>query len=107
VRSDPTLSSPTTVQQVLEGLRVQTAAKRTNLVLRVPVGPHGVANAGQVLPDLPGSMVKILTGSRRTGAQTMSRELVGKQKTEWVIQGSETLRFEVRKVRPGAPVADE
>jgi hypothetical protein len=107
IRANPTLSSPTTLAQVLEGLRVQTAAKRTNLVLRVPIGAHGVASAGQALPDLPGSMVKILTGGRRTGAQTMSRALVGRQKTEWVIQGNEALRFEVRKVRPGSPVAEE
>jgi hypothetical protein len=95
LRDNPVLSNPMTVGQVLETLRLQTSARRTSLVLRVPVGPSGVALEGRALPDLPGSMVQILGGGRRTGAQTMSRALVARHATEWVIQGSESVRFTV------------
>ena len=40
-------------------------------------------------------MVQILGSSRRTGAQTMSSALVARQPTDWVIQGSEAVRFTV------------
>src|SRR5262249_14341715 len=53
VRDHPNLNNPTNLEQVLEGLRVQTGAKRTHLVLRVPTGVCGVASDGKALPDLP------------------------------------------------------
>jgi hypothetical protein len=99
LRGNPNLFNPTTVGQVLESLRVQTAAKRTNLVLRVPTGPSGVAAGGKALPDLPPSMIHILNHSRRTGAQTMSAALVAARATDWVVQGSDTARFTVARAR--------
>ena len=76
-------------------MQLQTSVRRTNLVLRVPVPQAGVALNGKSLPNLPPSMVQILGNSRRTGAQTMSGALVSRRATEWVIQGSETVRFHV------------
>jgi len=76
---------------------VQTGAKRTNLVVRLPVSAQGVALNGKSLPNLPPSMVHILSTSRRTGAQTMGRALVSRQATDWVVQGSESVRFTVTK----------
>jgi hypothetical protein len=99
LRADPTLFTPANVEQVLQALKVQTEARRTNLVLRVPVGPGGVASAGKALPHLPASMVHILGNARRTGAQTINEALVGRRDTEWVIQGVETVRFTVTKAR--------
>ncbi len=95
LRDHPNLGNPTNLEQVLEALRVQTEARRTHLVLRVPTGPSGVAAGGKALPDLPPSMVHILANSRRTGAQTVSSALVARQATDWVVQGSETVRFTV------------
>ncbi len=95
LRDQPTLSSPTDVEQVLAALRVQTGARRTHLVLRVPTGVSGVASAGKALPDLPPSMVHILSNGRRTGVQSVSAALVSRQATDWVVQGSETVRFTV------------
>ncbi len=94
---NPTLSNPLNLEQVLEALRVQTGARRTHLVLRVPVGPAGVALGEKALPDLPDSMVHVLGHGRRTGAQTMSRALVSQRPTGWVLHGSETARFTVAK----------
>jgi hypothetical protein len=98
LRDNPTLGSPTSVAQVMEALRLQIGVKRTNLVLRVPVGPSGVAVAGKAMPHLPASMVQILGHSRRTGAQTVSGALVARRPTDWVVQGSETVRFAVSKL---------
>jgi hypothetical protein len=97
LRDNPTLSSPQSLEQVFESLRVQTAAKRTNLVVRVPLPAVGVALAGKALPQLPPSMVQILGDARRSGAQTMGGALVARKGTEWVFQGSESVRFTVTK----------
>ena len=66
-------------------------------MLRVPTGAVGVALDGKALPNLPPSMVQILGNSRRTGAQTVGGALVARQPTDWVIQGSEIVRFTVTK----------
>jgi hypothetical protein len=42
-------------------------------------------------------MVEILRTSRRTGAQTMGGALLARQKTTWVVQGTESVRFTVTK----------
>jgi hypothetical protein len=97
LRDNPTLYNPQGVEQIFAGLKLQTAAKRTNLVLRVPVNAVGVALDGKSLPNLPPSMVTILGQSRRTGAQTMGGALVGRQTTEWVVQGSDSVKFAVAK----------
>src|SRR5581483_7135862 len=97
VRDNPTLLSPQKLSQLLEAIHMQTDVKRTNLVLRVPTGPTGVALEGQTLTQLPGSMVQILGSGRRTGAQTVNSSLVSRQATEWVIQGSEVVRFNVTR----------
>jgi hypothetical protein len=97
LRDNPNLSSPQNLSQVFEAIEVQTSAKRTNLVLRVATSAVGVALDGKALPNLPPSMVHILAHSRRTGAQTMGGALVSRQNTDWVIQGSESVRFTVSK----------
>jgi hypothetical protein len=97
LRDSPNLSNPQSLNQVFEALKVQTAVKRTSLVLRVPINAVGVALDGRSLPNLPPSMVHILGGSRRTGAQAMGGALVSRQATEWVVQGTESVRFNVTK----------
>jgi hypothetical protein len=94
---NPTLSNPQDLDQVFQALAVQTSAKRTNLVVRVPVNAVGVALNGKALPNLPPSMVQILGNARRTGAQTMGGALVSRQATDWVVQGSESVHFTVAK----------
>jgi hypothetical protein len=97
LRDDPNLANPTNLDQVVEALRVQAAIKRNHLVLRVPTGPSGVATDGKSLPNLPASMVHIMANGRRTGAQILASALVARQPTEWVLQGSETVRFTVSR----------
>jgi hypothetical protein len=97
LNDNPTLNNPQSLEQVFQALKVQTGAKRTNLVVRVPLNAVGVALDGKALPNLPASMVRILGSSRRTGAQTMSGALVSRQPTEWVLHGSEAVAFTVTK----------
>jgi hypothetical protein len=99
LRGDPNLYSPSSVAHILGALKLQTGIQRNSLVLRVPLGPNGVAAGGKALPDLPASMVHILANSRRTGAQPIAKAAVARQATEWVIQGAETVRFNVVKTR--------
>ena len=86
-------------ERILEAVRRQTRAKRNNLVLRLPIGAHGVAANGKALPNLPGSMVHILVNSRRTGPATMTKALSVRQSTPWVVVGSENVTFKVSKSR--------
>lgn len=97
VRDNPCLFSPQNVEQVFAALAVQTHARRSRLVLRVPLSSVGVAVEGECLPDLPPSMVQILGASRRTGALPVQGALVARRTTPWVVQGSETVRFTVTK----------
>jgi SpoIVB peptidase S55 len=97
IRDNPNLNYPQDANQMLEAIQALLSVKRTHLVMRVPTGPNGVAVAGKALPNLPGSMVQIIGSSKRTGSQTISGSLVSHLPTEWVIQGSETVRFTVTK----------
>jgi hypothetical protein len=97
LRDNPNLSSPQDLDQVFQALTVQTAAKRTNLTVRVPVNAVGVALNGKSLPNLPPGMVQILGNTRRTGAQPMGGAIVSRQQTDWVVQGTESVRFTVAK----------
>jgi hypothetical protein len=99
IRDNPTLSNPQDLTQVIEALKVQTEAKRTNVVIRVPISAVGVALNGKALPNLPPSMVQILGNSRRTGAQPMAGSLVFRQATPWVVVGADAVRFTVAKNR--------
>lgn len=97
MRDNPNLNNPQSLAQVFEALKVQTAAKRTNLVVRVPINAVGVALEGQSLPNLPPSMVTLLSQTRRTGAQPMAGALVARHPTPWVVQGTESVKFSVVK----------
>lgn len=97
LRDQPNLANPQTVDEVFANLQIQTSARRTNLVLRVPMPAGGVALEGKSLPHLPASMVHILGQSRRTGPQLFGSALVARQPTMWVVQGSETVTFAVSK----------
>jgi hypothetical protein len=107
LREHPELGTPQTVEQVLAAIRVQTAAKRSDLVIRVPTGPTGVAfDDGRTLPDLPAGVAQALTQTRRSGAASaMSGALVAHWPTEWVVTGSEQVKFTVRKHK--RPAVDE
>jgi hypothetical protein len=98
LRDNPQLGNPQNLANQFQMLRLQLAAKRTNLVMRVPIsGGAGVAVNGKTLPNLPPSMVQILSSSKRSNTQTLYSALVARAGTDYVIQGADTLRFQVTK----------
>jgi hypothetical protein len=100
VRDNPTLNSPRSLEQVLQSLRVQTGGRRTQLAMRLAVPGSGVVLEGKALPNLPPSMAALLGSTHRTGAQTITTALVSRQPTEYVVNGSETVKIVVSKVKP-------
>jgi len=107
LRENPLLYNPQDLDQVFQALELQNKARRTNLVVRVPVPAGGVAVNGKQLPNLPPSMVKIIGDTRRTGAQVMTRSLVARHATGWVVQGAESVQFTVAKNKKvGLPIPD-
>ena len=89
-----------TLRELLAALRVQAAAQRTQLVLRVPTGPTGVAlDDGRALPDLPAGVAHALAQPRRGGVRPVAGALVVRTPTDWVVQGSESVKFTVRKIK--------
>jgi hypothetical protein len=97
IRDNPHLSNPQNIDDVMKALKVQVSAKRTSLTIRVPTGAVGVALNGKALPNLPPSMVEVMGNTKRTGAQTVGGALVARHATQWVVQGSESVRFTVSK----------
>lgn len=104
LRDKPHLSWPQDLDQVFEMIQLQAQARRTNLVLRLPMPAAGVALGGQPLPSLPPSMVQIFSQSKRTGAQTVGAALAARQQTPWVISGNDTVRFTVTKNKRTASI---
>jgi hypothetical protein len=96
-RDNPTLSNPQNIDQLMQALKVQSSVQRTHLALRVPTGAAGVALNGKALPNLPPSMVEVMGNSKRAAAQPMGGALVRHHATDWVLQGSESVRFTVSK----------
>ncbi len=99
VRDNPTLSTPRSVEQMLESLRVQSAGRRTNLTVRLPLPGAGVALDGKAMPNLPPSMVSVLGGGRKTGAQPMTAAVVSRTPTDYVVSGSEAVKITVTKTK--------
>jgi hypothetical protein len=97
LRDNPHLNLPQSLPHLFDGLELLLSARRTNLVVRVPTPAGGVAVNGTALPDLPPSMVQLLSSNRRSGTQPIHSALVARRDTGWVVQGSDTLRFQVTK----------
>jgi hypothetical protein len=99
LRSKPHLLIPQDEDHMLEALRLLTSAKRTNLVIRVPLPADGVALDGKPLADLPPSMVQILGQTRRAPVLTMAGAASAKEPTSWVLYGTETVKFTVSRAK--------
>jgi hypothetical protein len=98
LRDNPHLLQPRTLDDVYQALGLITRAKRSNLVMRLPTQEVGLSLEGKTLPHLPGSMVQILSSTKRTGVQHISGSVVARQATPFVITGrGYSIRFTVRK----------
>jgi hypothetical protein len=97
LRDNPYLGNPQSAEALFRAIHLQASARRTTLVLRVPIGGGGVAMQGKALPDLPPGMVQIFGGGKKTGVQTINSALVARAATGWVVTGADTVRFQVAK----------
>ncbi|HYT92211.1 MAG TPA: SpoIVB peptidase S55 domain-containing protein [Gemmataceae bacterium] len=98
LKDNPTLNNPQNLDQLFQWLKLETTSKRTNLVLRVGTNATGVAlHDGKTLPNLPPSMVRMWVDGRRKGAQTLGGALVARRATDWVLQNSYRVDFNVTK----------
>jgi hypothetical protein len=96
-RNDPRLLEPRSLDGVLQAIRFQTEPKRNALYLHVPLPEHGLAIDGQSLPNLPGSVRAVFSSNRQTRDPAIRNDLIRVVETQWVVEGSETLRFAVVK----------
>jgi len=98
LRDNPHLIFPRALDDVYQAMKTISSAKRSNLVMRLPTREIGVSVDGKSLPHLPGSMVQILAGTRRTGVQHIGGSIVARQATPFVITGAgDSIRFTVSK----------
>jgi len=58
---------------------------------------RGLAVEGQSLPDLPGSARALFNSKRQTQDAMVRSDLVQASSTPYVVEGSQTLRFQVVK----------
>ena len=82
---------------MLRAIRSQIDLSRTTLSIHVPSPDRGLAIQGQALPNLPGSARAIFTSGRQTADTAIRADLVGAVDTDWVIEGSQTIKFTVAK----------
>jgi hypothetical protein len=95
VRDRPEFSNPLSLDQIYGLVRHQAAAKRTHLAVRVALPAVGVTVGSHSLPDLPPGMVQVLGQTRRTGAVTVGGAVSARRPTDWVLYGSDSVRFTV------------
>jgi hypothetical protein len=96
-RNNPSLLEPHDLEGVVNALRIQTEPKRTAVYIQVPAPERGLTVKGQSLPNLPGSVRSIFASKRETPTPHIRSDIVRVLPSEWVIEGSQQLRFTVAK----------
>jgi hypothetical protein len=96
-RSNPGITEPRSVEQLLAMLRERAAPTRTALYLHLARPGKGLAIAGQALPDLPGSARAILSSPKATADPPVRSDLTLAVETPWVIEGNQTIGFTVTR----------
>jgi hypothetical protein len=92
---EPSLLVARSVPEIAHVYRMQLAERRQTLYLRVLLPDSGLTVDRVTLPQLPSSMRAALESRRSTPAVPVRRALVGRQSTEWVIEGNSQLKFTV------------
>lgn len=94
---EPNLLVARSVPEVASVYRMQLEERRQTLYLRVLTPDSGLTVERVSLPQLPASMRAAFESRRSTAAVPIRRALVSRQPTEWVIEGSTTVKFKVVK----------
>ncbi len=95
--NDPTMLEPRDLDGLFRVIRLQADAVRTSVVARIPSPEKAVSVRGRNLTELPGSVSAVFSSKRDASATPLHRDLVTTTRTGWVIEGSQTLRFNVVK----------
>ena len=93
----PHLQQPRDFQQLYRFLAAQLDLRRTDLVLRFTPPALGVAVNGTELPNLPAGIVDILSRDDSRKVTPLKSSVVARLATEWAIEDSQRVQFEVVK----------
>jgi hypothetical protein len=96
-RNEPALSEPRDLAAILRTIRIQTEPRRTALFAHVPTPERGLAVQGQDLTNLPSSVRAAFASKREVPVSTIRTDLIRNVSTNWVIEGTQSLRFTVAK----------
>ena len=96
-RNEPQLQEARDVDGLLRAIRSQIELSRTTLSIHVASPDRGLAIQGQALPNLPGSARAVFASARQTPDTSIRADLVGAVETDWVVEGSQTVKFTVAK----------
>jgi hypothetical protein len=96
-RNDPAVLDPVDLEGVIRTIRIQTEPKRTSVYVHVPSPQRGLSVQGQSLPNLPGSVRAVFASKREVPAASIRSDLVTVAATNWVVDGTQSLRFTVAK----------
>lgn len=99
LHDEPRLMSPTSLEGVLEIIRLQTEVKHTALSLRLALRDQGIAIEGKPLPNLPASVRAVFLNTKQSSETPVHSELVVSKGTPYVIEGTRSLRIEIVKNR--------
>lgn len=94
---EPNLLLARSVPEIAGVFRMQLEERRETLYLRVLTPDSGLTVDRVSLPQLPASVRTALESRRATPPVAIRRALVSRLPTNWVIEGSATLRFNVVK----------
>ncbi len=101
LRTQPHLLSPHHTDNILAAVRRLAQARRTHLVMRLPLPANGVALGGDALVDLPPSVVHLLSQTRRTPVQLTAGAASAREATPWVLYGQESIKIQVSRHHRG------
>jgi hypothetical protein len=85
------------VEDLIALLRLRAEPSRTAVYLHVAAPMRGLSIEGQALPDLPGSALAVLSGSRATPSATIRDDLIASAESPWVVEGTQTISFKVAR----------
>jgi hypothetical protein len=85
----PGLFKPKNFDQLVD--LIESAEKRTNLIVRLRLSKRGITYQGQRFPSLPSSLLSIMASANQSGVGILSDEAVLKIETDWVLSGMQTL----------------
>lgn len=97
IAAAPHLAEPQTLSALLEYLRLQAEMPRNQIYAHLSLPQRGVAVEGQALPNLPESLCAVFRAGRETRPTEVKAEQVVTVPSEFVIEGSQTIKFEVAR----------